>query len=722
VLWLDQLERYLAGLSRPTVVGLVNRPGTHVVILATMANVFFDVRAATPALASPGTAAEAVRAQTDVLELAEVVELARLWSDDEVERAEQYADDPRIAAALADVDRYGIAQHLAAGPILVQRWRSGRYPVRAGGHPLGVAIVDAAVDARRVGMHAPLPADLLRELCHPYLLRRAGAHAETESWEQALAWATELDERVAGRAMLVRQGDHGYVAFTYLVDADPEHGHRRMPEQVWQRLLAHGDGDDTATMGVTALDGGDVSHGVVAIQRAVELDAEGAAMLSAMLFGRGGDPAVLAELDEELADSERDHGPQDEETLGLRLLRAIYVGAGDPARGARELADLLERYGDRPGSQAWDAALLQAEAARARYTMEAGDPAAAAPMFGALVARLVDVDAPAAQRLSIQLPQIVCLVQSGHWPAAAALGLDVVTESTRLLGSEAPLTLLARTWHGHALLHAGDIVVAQGRLAATVAACQRVLGPRDRVTLQARWFHAEAVAETDPDRAARLTDALRADVVRFLGPDDPMAIEARGQQARQVAGTGDAAAARDLYRDLVDDITRTRGPVHPITLGLRAQLADQTGYAGDPATAAHLREELTADLVRLAGPTDTQTLNGRAWTGYWLGQAGRHTDAAGQYELLAAGRAERDGPTDPEALTARFMYAQQLGRAGETDRAGRLLIRLAREMAAAHGSGYRDLAVTCQEAAYWLERTDPEAAAEIELWYGGEAA
>jgi hypothetical protein len=27
------------------------------------------------------------------------------------------------------------------------------------------------------------------------------------------------------------------------------------------------------------------------------------------------------------------------------------------------------------------------------------------------------------------------------------------------------------------------------------------------------------------------------------------------------------------------------------------------------------------------------------------------------------------------------------------------------------------LALTCQEAAYWLERTDPRAAAEVERWY-----
>jgi hypothetical protein len=57
------------------------------------------------------------------------------------------------------------------GPHLLARWRNGWAP---GEHPRGAALVAAAVDARRAGMHEPLACDLLFTM-HEYYLSDRGA-------------------------------------------------------------------------------------------------------------------------------------------------------------------------------------------------------------------------------------------------------------------------------------------------------------------------------------------------------------------------------------------------------------------------------------------------------------------------------------------------------------------------------------------------------------------
>jgi hypothetical protein len=89
--------------------------------------------------------------------------------------------------------RFGVAEYLAAGPQLLAEWRDAWSP---GQHPRGAALVAAAVDARRAGLHTPVAEALLRRLHEHYLTERGGSTLRPEPFEQPLGvegGATEVN-------------------------------------------------------------------------------------------------------------------------------------------------------------------------------------------------------------------------------------------------------------------------------------------------------------------------------------------------------------------------------------------------------------------------------------------------------------------------------------------------------------------------------------------------
>ena len=71
---------------------------------------------------------------------------------------------------------------------------------------------------------------------------------------------------------------------------------------------------------------------------------------------------------------------------------------------------------------------------------------------------------------------------------------------------------------------------------------------------------------------------------------------------------GDAAAARDQYRDLLPIRERVFGPDHPWTLNTRANLARWTGDAGDPAAARDQYRDILPIMERVSGPDHPSTI------------------------------------------------------------------------------------------------------------------
>jgi eukaryotic-like serine/threonine-protein kinase len=159
-----------------------------------------------------GTPRDTVRDGWDVLRLAARVEVSRLWSEEEVARAGQHGDDPRLAEAVRHAADYGVAEYLAAAPQLLSEWRDAWAPRT---HPRAATLVLAASDAPRAGIHRPLPSAILRQMHEPYLQRRGGDRLRSESLDDALAWA--MTPLYATSSLLIPDRG-GLLAFDCIID------------------------------------------------------------------------------------------------------------------------------------------------------------------------------------------------------------------------------------------------------------------------------------------------------------------------------------------------------------------------------------------------------------------------------------------------------------------------------------------------------------------------
>jgi tetratricopeptide (TPR) repeat protein len=205
VLWLDDLEKYLGphGLTTTMITRLHGRGRS---ILATLRK---------QELKRLEDEADDRLLEDDprkVLACANTVRLDREFTASELARALVLAHDPLIAEALVHVDKYGLAEYLAAGPQLLERWQNAWSPRT---NPRGAALVQAAIDCRRAGYLSPLPKDLLNEIHELYVDIR-GPRLYPESIDEAWAWVTKPWRGTT--ALLEESGNDAVTVFDYVVD------------------------------------------------------------------------------------------------------------------------------------------------------------------------------------------------------------------------------------------------------------------------------------------------------------------------------------------------------------------------------------------------------------------------------------------------------------------------------------------------------------------------
>ncbi|GAB2628224.1 hypothetical protein GCM10027168_69950 [Streptomyces capparidis] len=251
VVWLDDVEKYLGpGGLEPGLLAELMR--LRVPVLATMRAREWEAftRPAADQAAQGGNRGGYLAADlgAKVLNQAELIELDRIWSEDELERARE-CDDERIVDATVHHGPYGIAEYLAAGPALLNEWQRAWRP---GGHPRGAALVAAAVDLARTGLRGPYGAELLVGLHGQYLKDKGGARLRPEPVEEAMAWAARVRYGATGLLNPADTGDNdtrsggadgdsdgsqaeAWEAFDYLVD----HTSTPVPETAWHTALDH---------------------------------------------------------------------------------------------------------------------------------------------------------------------------------------------------------------------------------------------------------------------------------------------------------------------------------------------------------------------------------------------------------------------------------------------------------------------------------------------------
>ena len=244
LIWLDDIQDTIRFITASLIRRVLVIP--KVVVVATMRATEYDRYAPKESITpAPDYDRLAFASGREVLSLATTIRMDRRFSDSERSRVRKYVDDPRIAEAAARLSEFGLAEYLAAGPRLLDRWRNAW---DVGGHPTGAAIVAAAVDCRRAGLRAPLSNDLLYELYLHYLEEHGGARLRPESFQEGLDWATERVH--ATSSLLVPSSDiygAGHCAFDYLVDTverDPTPP--PIPFVIWGAMLAYAEATTAA--------------------------------------------------------------------------------------------------------------------------------------------------------------------------------------------------------------------------------------------------------------------------------------------------------------------------------------------------------------------------------------------------------------------------------------------------------------------------------------------
>jgi hypothetical protein len=301
VLWLDNLEGYLGSNSLD--VALLDElvRSWRVVVIATMRDEQYsrflphnaENRSDTPDRFDRHSDAQ-------VLNLAVTLHVPRLWTENEIKRAEHHKD-PRLTEAIAHRNRHGIAEYLVAGPQLLQEWRQA---ARVGGHPRGAALVAVAVDLARTGLSVHASPSTLEELHHDYLRSIGGELLRPEPLTESFKWARTVRYGVSS-LLLPGVGETLY-PFSYLVDHAahvPTTG--AVPNAVWQTAL---------NLANSASDYCDIANRAFADSR---LDLAEIAWRSA---AETGDPRAMASLSDLLKTIGRDVESAE------WLLRAITAG------------------------------------------------------------------------------------------------------------------------------------------------------------------------------------------------------------------------------------------------------------------------------------------------------------------------------------------------------------------------------------------------------------
>ncbi len=232
--------------------------------------------------------------------------------------------DPRLAHALSYAEDGRITQYLAGVPALLERYDNAPVAARA--------VVDAALDARRLG-HGVL-------LSHEYLQSAAPHYIVDDQWDLLpddwLADALRYTgapcrgsrgplTRVRARPGRAEPDGHRYRVADYLEQAG---GDRAVPDGVWEALTAHAPLEDLPRIGLAARRASVPAH---------------AARIYARLAEAGDADALFIAADQ----FRRAHGADH----AIAWLRERAVG-GDP-RAARGAADLLHKTGRAEEAVTW---------------------------------------------------------------------------------------------------------------------------------------------------------------------------------------------------------------------------------------------------------------------------------------------------------------------------------------------------------------------------------
>lgn len=525
LVWLDDIERFLGpdGLTSAKLAQMIDRSGYRVKVIATMRSHEYD-RFGDHVESSIDSDYGSWRDSRDAIRRAVKIRVNRMWSPTELSRAAPHRTDTRINRALTVAQRFGVAEVLAAGPQLVEAWHNACAP---GVQPRGAAIVRAAVDVRRSGVHGAIPRQLLEDIHQNYLAKFGGDTLRPDPFDEGLSWALRPFSH-SSVSMLTSAPGNTFMAFDYLVDALP---HELIPDHTWNMTVQGVRPRQALDMGFIALLEARHDRAHTAFTIAAQAGILAAEAAQATVLGKNGKVSqAVTELRPIYDRRLTEFGERNPDTLDAHAHLAYWtLKSGDTTEAIRLLRSLFALRREILGHDHPDT--LDTELRLANAIGHAGDPTTAAQDCRRLHPRYVAVlGADHIETLDVEARIASWTGRSGNYEQALALSTAVLRRRVEILGPEHADTLFTR-----------------GRIINWLAAVGR---------------YREAY-----DEAAK----LHADRERTLGSDHPHTLHTRRQIARLTARVKDAEKAHSVYASAVVDHVRVFGEGHPITQKLMSR-------------------------------------------------------------------------------------------------------------------------------------------------------
>jgi eukaryotic-like serine/threonine-protein kinase len=475
-----------------------------------------------------------------------------------------------VADAVRHAGEFGIAEYLAAAPQLLAERRDAWAPAM---HPRAAAMVLAAVDARRAGVHRPLPPRVLLRMHEPYLRARGGERLRPEPAQTALEWATT--PLYATSSLLLPAGD-GFLAFDYLIDgADKD----RVPPQALDALISFSTPQESLDIGELAWRWSLTGQAEAGFRHAEAGGLFKATARRCHLIREdlGGHAAALRFAKDAAAWTSAVHGPDHTQTLDALKLVAWETGhSGDPDAARHQLEYLADRASRFPG--AGHKQTLEMRFGVAEMTGLAGDRDRAVHLYEELAEdcrrRLGDDDG-----MTIQCRDQVAwwVREAGDPRRAARLFRELIADMTGRLGSPADEVFGTRYRLAACLTEAGDYETALHDWERLITEATAANGRLWNDALVARREHAECAGRAgDPAQAVRLLQALLADTEALNEPGSVLLLHIRRSLAEWTGKAGNPAQAIRQLRALINEAAQQRGDNDPRVRNLDRKLIHWT--------------------------------------------------------------------------------------------------------------------------------------------------
>jgi hypothetical protein len=245
IVWLNEAQHYLMpadpGLSEQVTAGLRSllhdRARGPVLVLATMWPDYWTTLTTRPDAGDPDLYGQAREVLTGT-----AVTVTDAFTPAEIAALTGADVDPRVRQAATQTEGGRITQYLAGAPELVTRYRTAP--------PAARAIIELAIDARRLGHPLPIPHALLEQAAPGYLNDHDWDHLGEDWLEQALAYTAQPCKGARGPLTRIRTrpneplatvGQPSYRLADYLEQTGrTERAGIYPPESLWTTFATYG--------------------------------------------------------------------------------------------------------------------------------------------------------------------------------------------------------------------------------------------------------------------------------------------------------------------------------------------------------------------------------------------------------------------------------------------------------------------------------------------------